>query len=124
MRAMSSTLKQVAAVAAVIVLNAFLLSQLTGGITAQQPSPAFAQPYGDGLPCEDPGECASGFCEQGCCCATECSGVNVSCCQPAFAGECTPLIPAPSLSWTGQLLSATLLTLFGWFGLRRMRRQS
>jgi hypothetical protein len=108
MRAMSRTLKQVAAVAAVIVLNAFLLSQLTGGITAQQPSSAFAQPYGDGLPCTDPGECESGFCEQGCCCAT----------------ECTPLIPAPSLSWTGQLLSATLLTLFGWFGLRRMRRQS
>lgn len=122
MRAMTSTIKQIAAIAAAILLNAFLLSQLVGGVVAQHPSSAFAQPYSGGLPCLDPGECTSGFCEQGVCCATECDGVTSTCNQPAFLGVCTEVLAAPSLSWTGQLLAATMLTLFGWFGLRRMRQ--
>lgn len=121
MRIISLSVKEVAAVVAAILLNAFVLSQLVGGVMADRPSSAFAQPYDDGQVCADPGECASGFCEQGVCCNEACNGTTETCNQPGSLGECSQVLPAPSLSWAGQFLSATLLTLLGWFGLRRMR---
>lgn len=122
MRANSVSLKEIAAVIAAVVVNAFILSQVVGGISSNQPTSAFAQPYQDGDPCNDPGQCASGFCEQGVCCATACNGTNQICNSQVAPGVCTPVLGAPTLSWTGQLLAATLLTLLGWFGVRRVRR--
>jgi hypothetical protein len=43
---------------------------------------------GVGTTCGDPSECDSGFCSQGVCCATDCSGVCSSCNQPGAAGIC------------------------------------
>ena len=125
MRANTISLKEVAAVVAAILVNAFILSQVVGGISANQnANVAFAQPYMNGESCMDPGICASGHCEQGVCCDTACNGTSRLCNQPGSLGVCTPVIPAPSLSWPGQFLAATLLTLIGWFGLRRMRRSN
>lgn len=124
MRAMRVSLKEIAAVAAAVVVNALILSQIVGGLSFYRPSTAFAQPYNDGLPCTLPSECISGFCEQGVCCDQSCNGTTESCNQPANLGQCTPLLTAPSMSWPGQLLAATLLTLLGWFGIRRMRESN
>jgi hypothetical protein len=124
MRANSVSSKEVAVVMAVILLNAVVLSQLVGGAAADRPPTAFAQPYDNGFPCLDPSECASGFCEQGVCCNQECNGTSRTCNQPTSLGECTSVLPAPTLSWPGQLIAASLLTLLGWFGLRRLRRTS
>lgn len=118
---MRVSLKEIAAVVAAIVVNAVILSQILGGVTLYQPSVAFAQPYSDGLPCLDPSECTSGFCEQGVCCNEACSGTDRVCDQAGVEGVCTSVLTAPSLSWPGQLLAATLLTLLGWFGIRRLR---
>ncbi|HXI55627.1 MAG TPA: PA14 domain-containing protein [Polyangia bacterium] len=48
--------------------------------------------------CTSAAQCASGFCEQGVCCASACSGACRSCALPApAAGTCTP-IPAHGAS--------------------------
>lgn len=122
MRAKSVSLKEIVAVVAAVVVNAFILSQVVGGVSSNQPTSAFAQPYQDGDPCTDPGQCTSNFCEQGVCCATACNGTNQICNSQTNPGVCTAVLGAPSLSWPGQFLAATLLTLLGWFGLRRMRK--
>lgn len=122
MRSISLSVKEVAAVIAAILLNAFILSQLTGGFMADRPSSAFAQQYEDGQPCTAPGECSSNFCEQGVCCNEECNGSTETCIQPGSVGTCAPVLPAPSLGWAGQFFAATILTLLGWFGMRRMRQ--
>jgi hypothetical protein len=123
MRAMSVSLKEAAAVVAAILLNAFILSQLVGGLNANQPSPAFAQPYDDGLPCVDPGDCISGNCVDDVCCNVACENPGQACDIPGSIGICNSVIPAPSMNLPGQFMAATLLTLLGWFGLRRLRRQ-
>jgi hypothetical protein len=132
MRAMSSKLKEVAAVIAAILVNAFILSQLVGGIGANRPQSAFAQPYGAGETCDptQPDQCVTGLiCAGtpsggGVCCQTACNGTTSTCNQPGSEGICTPVLTAPSLSWSGQFLAATLLTLLGWFGLKRARRSN
>lgn len=115
---MSVSLKEAAAVIAAILLNAFILSQLVGGLNANQPSPAFAQPYDNGQTCVDPTDCISGNCVDDVCCDTPCDQPGQTC----GTGVCTAAIPAPSMNLPGQFLAATLLTLLGWFGLRRLRR--
>jgi hypothetical protein len=123
MRAKSVSLKEAAAVVAAILLNAFILSQLVGGLQATQPSPAFAQPYGIGQTCVDNIDCISGNCVDDICCDSPCRGSGQSCNVPGSPGICTATIPAPSMNLPGQFLAATLLTLLGWFGLRRLRKQ-
>ena len=123
MRAKEITFKEVAAVIAAIIVNAFILSQVVGGVSSNQPTLAFAQGYVDGENCgTDASLCNSGFCEQGVCCNQACNGTTQLCNQPGRLGSCDPVLPAPSLSWPGQFLAAGLLTLLGWFGLRRLRR--
>jgi hypothetical protein len=31
------------------------------------------------------------------------------------------VLPAPAMSWPGQIMAALLVTLLGWYGLRRLR---
>ena len=119
MRAKSVSLKEAAAVVAAILLNAFILSQLVGGLQATQPSPAFAQPYGIGQTCVDPIDCILGNCVDNVCCDSPCDAPGQTC----ATGICTNALPAPSMNLPGMFLAATLLTLLGWFGLRRMRKQ-
>ena len=123
MRAKSVSMREIAAVVAAIVVNAVILSQVVGGISSTQPTSTFAQgPYMNGDPCMVDTDCISDICQQGTCCDRACDGVHEICNNPANPGVCSAVLPAPSLSWPGQFLAATLLTLLGWFGLRRMRR--
>ena len=44
-----------------------------------------------GAKCTSNDRCASGFCTDGVCCSSACSGTCVSCNQPGSVGRCTPL---------------------------------
>lgn len=50
-------------------------------------------PRAVGQPCFTPSDCASGFCAQGVCCATDCNGNCASCATPGTIGTCLP-VPA------------------------------
>ncbi len=50
-----------------------------------------------GAACKVGDECRSGFCVDGVCCATACSGVCESCNEPEAAGVCQPVKGAPRL---------------------------
>src|SRR5207253_1078867 len=43
----------------------------------------------NGASCSAPGDCASGFCEQGACCISACTGSCRSCALAGTAGTCT-----------------------------------
>ena len=105
MRAKSVSLKEAAAVVAAILLNAFILSQLVGGLQATQPSPAFAQPYGIGQTCVEPIDCISGNCVDDTCCLDPSCPPGQSCGVPGHAGTCAADIaaPAPTLSLSGRI---------------------
>jgi hypothetical protein len=45
----------------------------------------------DGVACGGAGECTSGHCADGVCCATSCVGACVSCALPARPGTCSPI---------------------------------
>jgi hypothetical protein len=84
---------------------------------------ALGQPYGDGLPCTDPGECISGFCVDGVCCDTACDGTGEACNLPNRAGICTAVTGAPVLSIAGQIVAVLALILGGWFGWQSRRQE-
>jgi hypothetical protein len=45
----------------------------------------------NGQPCGGAGECGSGFCVQGVCCASDCSGTCFACNLPGTTGTCAPV---------------------------------
>jgi len=45
----------------------------------------------DGQPCVQPSECSSGNCEQGVCCASDCSASCFACNLPGSVGTCSPV---------------------------------
>src|SRR5262245_13017387 len=108
MRAMRLNVKEIVAVIAGLAINVLLVSQLVGGLTIYRPTLAFAQPYGNGLPCTDDADCIFGNCEQDVCCDRPCNGTTETCNQPGSLGVCTAVLPAPALSWPGQILAAAL----------------
>ncbi len=59
-----------------------------------------ALPKLNGQPCLAASECGSGFCEQGVCCASACTGACTSCNGPATIGTCAP-VPAGSIDPRG-----------------------
>lgn len=107
---------------ALMLLNAFVVLNYTGLSYEPFSWKAFAQSYPPGTGCTDPSQCASGFCEQGVCCETECDGPNESCNQPGFEGICLATAPVPAVSGTGLLIAALLLAVVGTYGLIRNRR--
>ena len=46
----------------------------------------------NGKECDEDGECLSGFCIDGVCCASACEGICQSCVQPGSAGSCVPVL--------------------------------
>jgi hypothetical protein len=44
-----------------------------------------------GTPCNDSGQCATGFCADGICCDEACTGACTSCNQPGAVGTCQPV---------------------------------
>jgi len=48
-------------------------------------------PKSDGQPCSGAGECISGFCVDGVCCAEACQGACRSCALPSSMGKCAPM---------------------------------
>ncbi|MBI2393821.1 MAG: hypothetical protein HYV09_29890 [Deltaproteobacteria bacterium] len=71
---------------------------ITGG-TVGSTVASTAEIWGDGIAkggtCYAPGACASGFCVDGVCCATACTGQCESCNEPGNAGSCTLVKGAP-----------------------------
>jgi hypothetical protein len=108
---------------ALMLLNAFVVLNYTGLSYEPFSWKAFAQSYPPGTGCTDPSQCASGICEQGVCCTTECNPPD-SCAEPGFEGTCIHTAPAPALSGTGLLIAALLLAGVGTIGLVRNRRHS
>lgn len=80
-------------------------------------------PLAAGDRCSSADECASTFCINGVCCATDCSGRRDRCDQPGDVGNCVPLplAPAPALSWHGLLMAVLLLLGVATLGLRPRR---
>ena len=81
---------------------------------------ATATPLGLGLSCAVGAQCGSGFCVNGVCCVSACSGANETCAAPGKVGFCTAPAPAPALSFPLLWLLVTLLIVFGAFNLHRV----
>lgn len=109
----------IALVAAAVLLNAAVLTQMVSGPTMDQSSAAFAQPYENGQACVDPGQCSSTFCVDGVCCASACDGEG-QVCNPA--GICVSPAAAPAMSLPFQWLAAGLVALISAFRIRRRWR--
>jgi hypothetical protein len=59
--------KEIGLVALTLVLNAAILTHVFDGSSLDPIGTAFAQPYDNGLPCENSTECISNFCLNGIC---------------------------------------------------------
>lgn len=120
MKANSLGWKDIGLVALAVVLNGALLVQLVGGSMPSLMSVAFAQPYADGLPCTDPGECDSGFCTDGVCCNSECE--DGDCAIPGRVGMCVTAAQSPVLALPFQWVAAGLVALIAVLRVRRRLR--
>jgi hypothetical protein len=49
---------------------------------------------GQGMACDEPGDCTTGFCVDGVCCDSGCSGLCEECSQPGLEGLCSPVLNA------------------------------
>lgn len=111
--------KEIGLVAAAVLLNAALLTQLVSGPNTGRVATAFAQPYDLGLPCTDPGECDSGFCVTGVCCISACDQPGQVCDAVGSPGFCVSPAQAPVMSVPFQWIAAGLVALISIFRLRR-----
>lgn len=76
----------------------------------------------NGGSCASPAECQSGFCPDGVCCNTACTGPGEQCDLPGRGGICAVApAPAPALAPSGLLVATTLLVGLAAFALRRRR---
>ncbi|MEO8604896.1 MAG: hypothetical protein ABI629_20180 [bacterium] len=97
----------------------------TATATTTGTATATATKAASGAECTMPDQCATGFCAQGVCCDTACTGPTDSCRQPGERGTCLSLhAPAPPLSRKGLLSVIALLTAVGVMSFSRRRRLS
>ncbi len=66
----------------------------TGGATGGSGGTGGSAPKDDGESCADGGECKSGFCADGVCCATACDATCEACAEAGSPGLCVPVAPA------------------------------
>jgi hypothetical protein len=110
-------------VPALMLLNAFVVINLTGLSYEPFSWKAFAQMYPDGASCSDAADCLSGNCVDDVCCDSPCTEPNEVCDQPGREGICIALhpAPAPALSGIGLLIGSALLAALGGLGMLRRR---
>ena len=60
--------------------------------------PAMKKPMGQACGCHE--ECTSGFCVDGVCCSSACSGPCLACNVAGSMGQCTPGARTASRRWT------------------------
>ncbi len=84
-----------------VALAALLTAAVLAGGCGSGGSPAARKPdagtdapqviqFAVGQPCAGPTQCTSGFCADGVCCATACSGLCLTCAAPGSTGTCMP----------------------------------